>query len=165
MGLAPALVPALEWDQSTMSVRVTWCCTPLEVAVTTTGKVPGEVMPGPEPGAVPPEMTPDEVQLVTPLARIASSAASNKNLRRRARANGASINPQVNGTTGHAGGREELAVVSVSPVAISTTSLPLTLAGMPSLAGLKVQDEYGGSEPHWNVKTPCEPRSGVITNL
>ena len=154
-------------DQSTMSVRVTWCWTPLEVAVTTTGNVPGAVMPGPEPepGGVPPRMTPEDVQLVTPPARIASIATSSNTLRPRLRANGASISPQASGTTGHAGGREELAEVSVSPVAISTTSLPLTLAGMPSLAGLKVQDEYGGSEPHWNVKTPCEPRSGVITNL
>ena len=137
-----------------MSVSVTWCWTPLEVAVTTTGKVPGEVIPEPEPGTVPPEMTLEDVQLVTPPARIASSTASGKNLRRRLRANGASASPQASGTTGHDGGCEAWAVVSVSPVAISTTSLPLTLAGMPSLAGLKVHAEFGGSELHWNVKTP-----------
>src|SRR5271166_5691066 len=110
-------------------------------------------------------MTLEAVQLVTPPPRIASSAISKSNLRRRTKANGASIRPQASGATGHAGRREALAVVSVRPVAISTTSLPLTLAAMPSLVGLKVQAAFGGSEPHWNVKTPCEPSSGVITNL
>jgi len=115
--------------------------------VTITGKLPGEVMPEPEPGTLPPEITLDDVQLETPAAKIASSATS-KNVLRRRQANGAATNPQASGHAGQAGGGEKRAVVVVSPVAISTTTLPTVLAGMPSLVGLKLHAEFGGNPLH-----------------
>lgn len=54
---------------------------------------------------------------------------------------------------------------AVSPVVICTTTFPVVLAGMPSLAGLKVHAAYGGSEEQLKLKMPCEPLSGVINSL
>src|ERR1035441_9951780 len=107
----------------------------------------------------------DDAQLETPPVRMASTAISSSALRRRARAEGSNTSPQASGRTGQAGGREERAVAWVSPVAISTVTLPVMLAGMPSLAGLKAQVAEVGSVPHWKVKTPCEPLSGLISRV
>ena len=161
--LRPASAPA----QSTTSVRVTWCGTPFEVAVTTTEKVPGEVMsvPLPDPVPVPPEMTPEEVQLDMPPAKITSSVISSSALRRRIRAKGISASPQAKGRAGHVSGGADFAVVVVIPVAISTNTFPVVLAGTLMLTGLKVHAELGGSALHWKLKTPCEPCSGIITSV
>ena len=88
-----------------------------------------------------PEMMPEEVQLETPPAMRASSATSSSALRRRLKANGTSTSPQASERTGHADGRTRCADEVGCPVAISTCSLPVVLAGMLSLVGLKVQVE------------------------
>src|ERR1035438_2979901 len=118
-------------------------------------------MPEPEPGTVPPEVMPEEVQLETPPARIISSAASSNALRPRLRANGMNTSPQANGRAGHESGGELFTDAAVSPVAICTVTFTVVLAGMISLAGLKVQDEFAGSEPHWKVNTPWKLRPGI----
>jgi len=118
-------------------------------------------MPTPEPGGGWARPPPDEVQLETPPASIATNAISTNALRRLQRINGTSANPQANG---HLDSRVSRAD-EVRPVAIWTVSLPTMLAGMVSPGGLKVQDEYDGSEPHCRVNAPVEPLSGVIANL
>src|SRR5208337_411370 len=108
---------------------------------------------------------PEDVQLETPQARITSSATSSNALRRRASAKGASASPQASGRAFHVSGVEGLIEAVVSPVAICTTTFPVVLAGIPSLAGLKVHAAYGGSEEQLKLKTPWEPLSGVISSL
>ena len=123
-------------------------------------------------------LLPVEVPVPRPLAasaqpeaqagRIASKAMHTRIPRRRTRrasAKGASSRPQSSGRTGHAVGREERAVDCVNPVAIATTTVPFVLAATASVEGLKVQEDEGGSRPHWKAKRPCEPFSGVIAML
>jgi hypothetical protein len=49
------------------------------------------------------------------------------------------------------------AEVEERPVAICAVTLPVALAETTSLAGLKVQAELDGSEPHAKVKAPLDP--------
>ena len=107
----------------------------------------------------------DCVQLERTLANSAAKAISVRALRRRRRAAGRSASPQTSGRAGHGEGGAEPVLASVTPVAISATTFPMTFGGRPSLAGLKVQELLEGSVPHWKVKMPSEPFSGVTSRL
>jgi len=143
-----------------MSVSDTEYETPFEVAVTGIVYVPAGVTPEPEDGGLVP--LPFELaQLVIPQAKMASSVTRSTALRRLTRKS----TPHASGSaTGHPAGLRERAAV-VCPVAISTTSLPVVLAEILRVPGLKVHVLYAGSVPHWNVKTPLEPPSGVISSV
>jgi hypothetical protein len=49
-------------------------------------------------------------------------------------------------------------------VAIFTVRLPVEFAATDSLVGLKLQDEFAGSELHENVKVPVDPFKGLSVN-
>jgi hypothetical protein len=46
-------------------------------------------------------------------------------------------------------------------VATFTVTLPLAFAGTEVLPGLKLQEEFAGSELHAKVKVPLDPLRGV----
>jgi hypothetical protein len=85
--------------------------------------------------------TPEEAQLETPHARIASSATSSSALRRRHSPNGTSATAQASGSTGHAKGRRKRADELDCPVAIVTVSSMDAVEEAVGLEGLKVQEE------------------------
>jgi hypothetical protein len=50
-------------------------------------------------------------------------------------------------------------------VATFTVRLPVEFAATDSLAGLKPQDEFAGSELHEKVKVPVDPFKGLSVNV
>jgi hypothetical protein len=104
------------------------------------------------------------VQLETPPARIESSPSIIKNLLRR-HPNGSSTSPQTSGTSRHSTGLFGRSSVATAPVEMFKATFPTTPLPSVSVAGLKVQTALAGSVPHRNPNVPCDPFSGVMTNL
>jgi hypothetical protein len=58
-----------------------------------------------------------------------------------------------------------LALDRLPPVAMLNMTVPVAFAGTDSLPGLKLQEEFVGSEPHANVKVPVDPFRGVSARV
>ena len=112
-------------------------------------------------GGAPPPPPPAPAQLVTP-KELSMSSASNSVPRRRQRiATGTmkrprpkKMPPDANGPAAWPTFRAE---VDARPVAIFTVTLPVAFADTVSFGGLKMHEEFVGSEPQVKVKVPLEP--------
>jgi hypothetical protein len=152
--------------QSTVSVRVTLCSTPIETAVAGIEYVPAGVEPEPLVGLLElPVPTPELVQLDTPPARIANSAVNSNAFRRRLHPSGSNTSPKASGKMRHPAGPLERADDPDPPVDISTVTFPVTPPLSVSVAGLKRHSAFAGSVPHTNANVPCEPFNGVIVSV
>jgi hypothetical protein len=155
--------------QSTISVSVIGCCTPLQATITETGYFPAGVEPETLVGllGLPPEPPPEDAQLVTPPAAIANSAASSRAFRRR-HASGSNTNPQTSGSSRHRDKPVERADDPDCSVEICTVTFPMA----PALTGTFCEGlkRHNNSLPagvvhcKLNVNVPCVTFSGVITS-
>jgi len=115
------------------------CCTLFEVAVMAIEYNPDGVVPAPEVGLPTPWMMPEEVQLVTPLAMKASSAASHSALRRLRQPSG-SNSTLTSGSMRQPVAPRVLTELCAWPVVMMTVTLLEAVAPTVMLAeGLNVQ--------------------------
>lgn len=112
-------------------------------------------------GGAPPAPPPAPAQLVRPKELRMRSKSKNVPRCRRRIATGIRMRPRPTKKLPDANGFGEWPVfcadVDEMPVAIFTVTLPVALAFTVSFGGLKVQEEFAGSEPQLKLKVPLEP--------
>ena len=108
-----------------------------------------------------PEPPPAPAQLARPKELTMRSESKKVPRCRRRIATGTRIRPKPTKKLRSANGLGEWPVFCVDvdemPVAIFTVTLPVALPFTVSFGGLKVQEEFAGSEPQLKVKVPLEP--------
>ena len=80
---------------------------------------------------------------------------------RRRHPNGKSRSAHAIGMKRHFPGLFTEAIDVDVPVKIATATFPVVPGLNVSVAGLKTQLAFAGSEPHWNANVPADPLSGV----
>ena len=116
-------------------------------------------------GGVPPPPPPAPAQLARPKELRMKIARRNVPRRRRRIAKGKRmrLTPRARSRDANSPGArlEFSAEVEARPVATCTATLPVAFADTVSFGGLKVHEEFAGSELQLKVKVPLEPPSVV----
>ena len=117
--------------------------------------------------AVPPLPPPAPAQLVAQISPADRIAARSTDLRRRRAINGKKNEQVIGSHRKYSGEREgaRTALATVFPVEIFTVRDPVAFAGTDSEAGLKLQEEFAGSELQEKVNVPLDPLEGVSVSI